>query len=258
VNLLGNVTSNILFIVEGEEDEGKLLRKLNKVIDSNNIYSIFSFSTTIHEMHKLYIELKEDDFLTLQGLLKENSNDESEKRILSRRYKSIYLIFDFDPHYQKYSADIINDMYNFFNDSREYGKLFLNYPMMQSYRHMSRIPDPNFKLSKVSHSDCYEYKRIVGDESSYTDLNKYNFAVVINFIYHHYSKMNYLLNGKYNCGTIDEYISKNDENLKRLLTLQNTLFGKSSEIYIINTSIFYIIDLLPETFYKKYSNLLFR
>ncbi len=252
-----NNSSNILFIVEGEADEGKLLRKLNKIIDTKNAYSIYAFKTTIHEMYDIYLELKDDDSFTLQGLLKEYSDSNTDRSTLSNRFKSVYMIFDFDPHYQKYSPKIINEMFEFFNDSREFGKLYLNYPMIQSYRHMSKMPDPDFKESKVTHSECLRYKQIVGDESDYTDLNKYSFVTIINFIYHHYSKLNYIIKGTYECGSKDEYLKESNEKLKLLLKIQTELFDSEDHVFIISSSIFYILDLLPDTFFKKYSNLLF-
>lgn len=248
--------SNILFIVEGSADEGRLLRKINGILDSKNIYSIYTYKTTIHEMYDICIELINDKDLSLQLLLKEKTSDASERSVLSKQYKSIFLIFDFDPHYPKYSSKKLLMMYDFYNESRDFGRLYINYPMMQSYRHMKKMPDVNFIKSTASLGDCLEYKKIVGQESNYTDLNAYDYQIIMNLVYHHYCKLNYISTKCYSIKDLDDFLQTNQNKLKSLLVLQNDMFEATDKFYIINTSILFIIDLNPITFFRKIRSIL--
>jgi len=235
---------NILFIVEGGKTEPSLLRRLNKIIGFEN-YKIFSYNTCIYE---LFHELNKDDDLDLILTLKESAQSTSEKQILSQKYVSIYLIFDFDPHYQKYSKSTLKDMIEYFNNSYDRGKLYINYPMMESFRHLTTMPDHDFLHRKVSMEGLTKYKETVGHESSYTEMNKYNYPIVTQIIAHHLIKYHYLTKAKPFSPTLNEFENFNATTDKKLLDIQDHQV-QNGWISIINTSVFYIVDLKPKSFF---------
>ena len=46
-----NSVRNVLFLVEGESGEGKILKALNKIFDHNQAYHIVPYRTAIYELY---------------------------------------------------------------------------------------------------------------------------------------------------------------------------------------------------------------
>ena len=120
---------------------------------------------------------RDDDPETLDLLqvLKEHEKDEERKKIFEERYSDILLIFDLDPQDRLYSAEKIQQMLEYFNESSENGKLYINYPMVESFYHMKSIPDPNYNSYTVSMQELRErtYKSRVQKESWRHDYRKF-------------------------------------------------------------------------------------
>ena len=181
--------SNILFITEGPEDEKDFLEKMFDICYKYKKYEIYSYNTTIHTLVDILFD--EDIKLTLR----ENEKDEEKRKILSQKYTEIFLIFDFEPQHNKLKFREVKQLLNIFNDSTDKGKLYINYPMMQSYKHINKMPDRDFKDRKVTLQEVYNYKDIVASKTSYQDLRKYNYPILISMMLHHLMKINYILNG---------------------------------------------------------------
>ena len=87
------------------------------------------------------------------------------------RYKddftNIILVFDYERHDTNFSERKILDMQNNFSDAADMGKLYINYPMIESYQHLRTIPDSDFAERKipVSLQPGSKYKELVGKES---------------------------------------------------------------------------------------------
>ena len=62
-----------------------------------------------------------------------------------RDFVNIFLIFDYERHDHLFHAQKVRRMLTYFADEEDVGKLFINYPMVESYRHFDRLPDPNFE-----------------------------------------------------------------------------------------------------------------
>ena len=91
-------------------------------------YEIVAYGTTIYE---LYEEMSKDPFLSLVSYLKSIGKIVLKPGELSKQaFSQIYLVFDFDPHYQKYSDEAILKMLEFFDDETENGRIYINYPML--------------------------------------------------------------------------------------------------------------------------------
>lgn len=178
---------DLLFITEGEIDEPKVIEKfLNKCI-FNVEYTIYSYSTTIHTLAKMIFNKKGeiDEELDIKKVLKEQENNLAKRKILEKDYTDIILVFDFEPHYNSPEFEKVGKMLEYFSDSADMGKLYINYPMMQSYKHIKRLPDNEFKNRIVETMDASNYKKIVEKESKLKKLKDYNFPVCMQIIVHH-------------------------------------------------------------------------
>lgn len=105
-------------------------------------------------------------------------------KIASQRsdFSQIYLFFDYDSHNndnQKVSADKIQAMLNFFNDeSSDYGKLFINYPMVESiYYTKKELPDNDYHTYTSPISLGRKFKETVNKESFYKNLDFITFRI---------------------------------------------------------------------------------
>ena len=82
--------------------------------------------------------------MDLLQLLKSREPNLSKKALFDDSYSDILLIFDLDPHDSGFTPEKIIGMANYFVESSDMGKLYINYPMVEAFYHMASIPDPDF------------------------------------------------------------------------------------------------------------------
>lgn len=236
--------SNILFIVEGELTEPKLLGMIYRQfqVDTKKIYP---FKSSIHQ---LYRELSFDDDLDIVLLLKERTHDQGKKKMLSMKFSAIYLIFDFDPQDPNFDLDKLKDMARFFNDPLDKGLLLINYPMIEAHRHHGNLPDLSFLQKTVTKEQVKKYKQLVGKESKCTDLNNYNRAFTIQQLVHHLVKLNMLITHQCKIPDISDLYSL----LKNLDFIGNQYSNYlEDKLYVLSTALFFMIDLKPQSFFEE-------
>ncbi|MDR3260081.1 MAG: hypothetical protein LBT51_10780 [Fusobacteriaceae bacterium] len=159
--------TNILFIFEGKKDENKLFNKIFKLVKTEFFikYNIITMETHIHS---LYDKLNNNQFQDLLTVLKESgtfSQKEQLKKFVVKDIAEIYLFFDLDPHDNLFDPEKINALLKFFNNETENGKLYINYPMLESFYHLININDIDYKNRMIKIKDCINYKKIVNDEN---------------------------------------------------------------------------------------------
>ena len=231
----------LLFITEGEIDEPKFIEKMLKKCLPNVEYYVYSYTTTIHTLaRKLFTKSGEiDEDLDIKGVLKEEEKDLLKRRILEKSYTDIILVFDFEPHCDSPEFEKIKKMLEYFTDSSNMGKLYINYPMMQSYRHLKKMPDNDFMNRKIAREDASKYKDIVNKESCYKNLGKYNYPVFMGIIGHHIMKANYILNKKYELMNRDEFINLDYIKIYDIEWKSNR---KDGVVDVLNTFVFFIVE----------------
>lgn len=236
---MASSSKNILLIVEGEVDETGFIDVAKTICFNDTIVMYFVYGTSIYE---LYEELRDDEYIDIKNLLKVKAKGDPDKVCtLSNKFSDIYLIFDLDPHYHKYSPDSIMEMLQYFKDSMNQGRLYINYPMMQSYKHFSKFPSAKYKDLDVYVCDCSRYKDTVDKESCIKDLKRYNFELISQIVKHNVFKCNYILSQRYE--TVD-YNDYRNFDFSKILALQLLKIKNSEKLYVLNTSVFMIIDYL--------------
>ena len=140
----------ILVLVEGARTDVALLERLLSTYQVDIKYEIVPYCTNIYT---LYHEMFED-------------NDP---------YSDILLIFDLDPHDSGFTPEKIIGMANYFVESSDMGKLYINYPMVEAFYHMASIPDPNFDsyYATLDELTSGEYKARVNRENRDHDYRKF-------------------------------------------------------------------------------------
>lgn len=241
----------ILFVVEGLSDEPKFIRRLLQVCYSSQQFKTYSYKTNIHVLAKRledeYPDFENED-IDIQLILRQFENNEKQRELLSAHYTDIFLIFDFEPRDHTPQFDTIKRMLSYFNDSTTRGKLFINYPMMQSYKHFPKLPFPEFKNEAVSCDDCKKYKEQVSKISQYTDLAKYDYPLFMSLAVHHLCKANFLMTGIYKAPTVEEYLLWE---MSQIFDVQVSTLYKDSRVFILNTCIFILCDYKPNAFFRQ-------
>jgi len=205
-------------IVEGESSEPELFNKLVDFYLNNAevTFEVFSYKTNLYD---LYSALSKDDFLDIIHYLNENKNASL------KRYNEIYIVFDLDIHHtnkQKfniYTKDKISKMLKFFCDPFDKGELFLNYPMIESFKDITSYDINEYLKLDIKRTDSIKYKQIVANKPtlikgvSELSKNMLNFMISINSI-----KSNWIMTG--------------DSNKPSKQPNQADLFSKIEEKYI--------------------------
>lgn len=138
-----------LIIVEGEHEKNKFFQLIFQTFPEININveDILIYGTNIYILYNDIVReygerwFEEDvDLPFIVGKKKRYS-----ETLDLNKFKNVYLVFDYERQDPNFSERKIVQMQSYFSDSTEMGKLYLNYPMLESYQHFSCLPDPNYE-----------------------------------------------------------------------------------------------------------------
>ena len=224
-------SKNILIIVEGARTDTRLMIKMMENYGLDN-YNIVSYNTNIYVLYKqLFVDGSSYGVDLLQTLI-EHEKNENIKEKLKLNYTHIILCFDLDPHDSQYSNKKIIELSQFFNESTENGKLYLNYPMIESYSHRNGVDDLKYKKREVTCDCLLKYKQIVNKFTP--DPNKiYDSKNMSKVIYQNLEKANYIIGD-------DEKTLYPD--LIKVLEAQIEKILKEKSMFVLCTCIFFIVD----------------
>ena len=170
----------ILFVFEGERREPIIFKTINSLYFKHKEQSIVcSFGNNIY---KLYTEMKalngDGDIVALMSeILKNSPSNPLTGYNKVSDFSEVFLFFDYDLHDDATNMtineknDALREMLSFFNDETGNGKLYVNYPMVESIRYTKEIPDTDYWQYVVKVSDCAQFKKIARDFSFYGNLD---------------------------------------------------------------------------------------
>ena len=167
----------ILFVFEGDEREPRLYRTLERLyFPKVNDNIICSFGNNIYD---LYNELKEyEDSGDIVSIMRERlaaRGDSTLNGIGRAGISQIVLFCDYDFQNSRRALKEINqrveEMLALFADETENGKLYINYPMIESIRYTKELPDNDYVNYVVSREECKDFKRLSRDFSAYNSLD---------------------------------------------------------------------------------------
>ena len=244
------VERKLLFICEGDIDEPNFINRLMEKCFSSCKYKIYSYRTTIHTLASVlknnYSDFADGD-TELKLILRELEPNPNKKAMLSEQFTDTILAFDFEPHHDHPDFDMVRKMLAYYTDSTDMGKLYINYPMMQSYKHFRSLPDPTFLSREAS---PIGYKDLVGRESCFTDLAKYDYRTFISIAVHNLYKAWKILKYGKQRQTPEEF-----EHIDWIAIFDNEMekFRISQKVDVLNTLSFFVIDYNPSTFFREIS-----
>lgn len=236
------MSKKILAIVEGEKKEPQLL---NRLFDTYMYKKreIISYGANIYDLYDklkaFYGENWDDlDFLLF---LREQEPDEHKKDLFDEAYTDIFLIFDFDPQDNRFDKEKICKLMEYFDDSTWHGRLYINYPMVESCIHIRSFEDTSYLLSKVRLENLKNYKKIANEESCCPDITKYNKSIFSHIIQLNLFKIMNMLK-------LDEGNLSSDLYgiLKDVLALQLQVLEEEASFYILNTCLLCMYEYNPK------------
>ena len=213
----------ILLIFEGKDDKVYFESIKRLFFPEKEETFVCTYNSNIYS---LYNKLKAHDAINGQlevntvSVLKEillEKGDETLKEIREDEVSEIYLFFDYD--FQDNRCPLkennrkLQDLLLLFNDETGNGKLYINYPMVESLRYTKKLPDSDYWKYTVTLQKCKEtkFKRQVSDFSFYgsneylvvskgedIDSPKMNAAKMnwLHLVVMNSSKSNYICNDK--------------------------------------------------------------
>lgn len=246
----------ILFICEGEETERKFCNLIidRYFIDNKKPKEYVAFGANIYS---LYDEMSKDRDLDIIELIREKAKLKKDmatyEKLTMDGFDEVYLIFDYDFHAPQYSFEKILEMAEFFDNETENGKLYINYPMMESFKHFKSIPDEDFNNYKISKEECLKYKKIVGDVSCIKHFNDITLPILGIMIKQVLDKYGFISKKKLN--NYETYL--NEFSQSNLLHLQNKSLSKDGKIFVLNTSILWGLDYFGKDKFDEYNKIEF-
>ena len=240
-----------LFISEGSRDEAKLLNSLFHEMKRDDRQHCYYYSCNLHALANLLLPTDGDDLegIDLLMTLRGSCRSQQDYELLSHRYTDVILIFDFEPQENAPAFEKIRKMAAYFNDSTDNGKLYINYPMMQSYRHLiAPLPDQGFEFRTAKRYIPGGYKQLVEQEAraipsgtqTFDHFQLYTMAV------HHLKKREKVLGRPY--GIPEDYDEAEDE---RLFDIQTQKLFTEECCYVLNTSILLLVAYQPTKFLRE-------
>lgn len=208
--------TKILLIVEGEAEEVRILGNhtygLLKLINSD--YEIVPFCNPIYELYDSYKNGEYDDIV--QYLRYNKGLSIPSEKLSKNAFSAIYLIFDFEPHYHKYSDNTISDILRVFSNETENGKLYINYPMVESFYHLKSLPDYDYndRIINLPLESGKYYKKLVNSEMAFRK-NKLDKKLLELIILQNYDKALKIIDNKfldYDLILKKQIEKKNDQN----------------------------------------------
>lgn len=253
VHLMNNARGKILLLVEGERLEKLVFKELSRLYGLKS--EIFCLRCNIF---MLYNVMKQYDFnASIKDILTEKSSisiyDEDRDILTNNKFAYTYLILDFDLQHSINNVELelkqIREMCEYFKDETDdtIGKLYINYPMMESFRDRDDFIDEKFMNKIVCINDFVKYKEIAGKcKLSSTHINNYKKEGFDEIIKSNLNKASVKLfeNKIFNYHNYLKFISAMS------MFEKQCLYVAQGYVYVLNTSLFLLIDYFGERFFN--------
>ena len=175
-------------------------------------------------------------------------------QIRGMKITDVFLVFDYERQDPRFSSDRLENMCKFFNDSVENGQLYINYPMIESYRHLNKkpLPDEDYKERKCDVINVKDYKRTVGSETKFHDYRKYNRATIQEIVSHNLKKASFVVSGNYDLDTNQLLRFARNVRHTDIAKVQNRFSEKADGfIYVLCTCVLFVTDYNVELLTKR-------
>lgn len=162
-----------LLIVEGYHEKNKLFWLIFKSFSELHISmdDIWIYGTNIYLLYEDIVKeygpkwAEEKDDIDLPFVISKKQGFDT--LCYKEDFTNIILVFDYERHDKHFSERKIIEMQERFEDAADMGKLYINYPMIESYQHLKSLPDNDYFERKipVSLQPGKKYKALADNET---------------------------------------------------------------------------------------------
>lgn len=252
---LENKTIKVLLIVEGESLEPKFFARLTEVYGVK--FDVYVVGTNIYA---LYQKIKAYDFACdIKDVLPEiGVRLEGKDDLLKEKFAYTYLIFDFDAHHKttlereqgvaidtvvQNNIDKLAEMAEYFVDETDpsVGRLYINYPMMESFRDCNEFFDNAYKSNEISIDNLRKYKSIASQKRlSGIDVDTYSRENFADLTRMNVFKLNTMIKAIWGAPAYQQYLEISPA--KNILDAQIDKIRDNRKIDVLNTALFMLLD----------------
>lgn len=168
----------ILFVFEGANREPDIFESIEATYfftPRNDNRVVFTYNTNIYSLYSHMSRLGPD--ADIVDCIKSRAADPNAEimKYRSDDFAEIYLFFDYDFHHHPSGQPLNIDnninkvlsMATYFNDETGSGKLYVNYPMVESLNYTRKLPDTKFFRYTVTIEKSRQFKQLTNDYSAY-------------------------------------------------------------------------------------------
>lgn len=242
------MSKSFLFVVEGERTEPRFFRRMLPMYLDIGPPSIHSYGTNIHALlDEFFVDGVIDPDLDLMKVLRGSRTGRRDDGILDRRFTDIIMVFDMDPLDPRYDPERLRQAAEFFNDSSGNGKLYINYPMFESYRHMPSLHDESYLGISVNRDGIKRYKEVsalpANSCGELRELSKIGRPAFDRIIEMNLRKACLISSGSRVMPSAEDYDDRMDH--VGILERQCRRFEGSGTVMVLNTSVLCVVDYNP-------------
>lgn len=243
----------ILIVVEGDRTENELFSCLfdrfgiqaEIVVASNSLYSLYS------RMKSYHFECDVKD------AVKELMSPDKDRSLLDQKFAYTYLVFDSDlqnkqPNQRgldipieklvETNFNMLEEMAEYFTDETDpsIGRLYINYPMMESYRYCDSFSDESYLDSIIEIDKMAKFKSLASEKKlAGVQIQRYTKDNFLDLIRLNIRKLGILFN-KTSILPYPEYQFLSDQNT--IAKKQHNSANSCQCLSILNTSLLIIVD----------------
>ena len=241
--------TNILVVVEGKKTEPQLLQRLSESFGLD--FDIYCLESNIYTLYK---ELKAIDFNgNIKDILAELHPEQKEMQ--TKKFVYTYLIFDCDAHHPKRDdkrtiEEIVNanfkkleEMSGYFVDETDptVGRLYINFPMVESFKDCDFFFDPSYANNQVGIHDLTHYKEIVSKRLlSRIRMDQFTQKNWLSLILQNVYKLNCIETGIWDKPTYRAYTIESQ--LPSVIHTEKSIIDGNNSLAVLNMSLFIVLD----------------
>jgi hypothetical protein len=234
----------ILMVFEGEVTEKDIVNNLREYyLNTQPDTIVYGFHCG--EIYSLYNKLNNDRDLELFPLLKENLQHKNIelKDIERNQVSEIYLFFDYDGHSSSANYSTLKCMLELFdNETGDYGKLYISYPMVEAIKHLKT----NIDFRNITVESSKSYKQLVSSNSDnkFQDLNNLTEEHWNFIINQHSKKANFIVNDNF------EFPSKIIEQIEILENQKVKYINIDNKVAVLSSFPLFLLDYYGINYFK--------
>lgn len=242
----------ILFVFEGGKAEPTVFRSIENLYLSEEQVIVIKYGC---DLPTLYKNLNDNDYDLFRTLpFAENGITLPEGKRLDTLFSQIFLFFDYDFQNRmplEQLNNILESMLEFFDDETINGKLYINYPMVESLKYTKELPDENYWMYVATRQECQNHQfKGNAEHFAYSGAKGYRFIdlskndkenVLDNWNFlkiQNVSKANYVLSGNFKIPETKELFS------------QRAIFDAQKQKYVDTNNSVAILNSFPLFIYE--------